>query len=51
MHHMNQCISMSVHRNGALEGENEGGEGNLVENKALKTQRGMRGEVTLDTHK
>lgn len=47
MHHMNQCISMSVHRNGA---EKEGG-GNLVGNEALKTQRGLREEVTLDSHK
>lgn len=41
MHHMNQCISMSVHRNGAMKGENDEGEGNLVENEALNTQRGM----------
>lgn len=35
MHHMNQCISMSVHRNVEIKGENEG-ERNLVENEALK---------------
>lgn len=51
MHHMNQCISMSVRRNGALRGENEGGEGNLVENKALKTHREMREERSHLTHK
>lgn len=40
MHHMNQCISMSVLRNVAIKGENEGGERNLVENEALKRDEG-----------
>ena len=45
MHHMNQCISMSVHRNGALRSRIKGEVGKLVKNEALKTQRGMRGHT------
>lgn len=43
MNHMNQCISMSVHKNGAMKGEKEGGERNLVENDSFKnTKRDKR---------